>query len=230
MIVAGIRPRSLTWCPRRLAHALISALRSRPGPVRALRRRPVALTLRAWLVYSRVQFPSKCSAHVDLVRSSLKGERNCLLTLDLAIVREIADDRHLNGSPTLSGPIVRPPPPRRRSRSATERRRRRCHRWRRSRPACSHAWPAFLLNRPRVTSRTPTVRVARTSKSVMTLQAPDAARSAPSATTRPLGQRSGAAAAPSAWVQCPMPRMYLPVPGSRGPVPCTRDRRSRRSA
>src|SRR5258708_9641742 len=38
------------------AHALISALRSRPGPVRALRRRPVALTLRAWLVYSRVQF------------------------------------------------------------------------------------------------------------------------------------------------------------------------------
>src|SRR5260221_3990896 len=42
MIVAGKRPRSLTWCPRCLAHALISALRSRPGPVRALRRRPVA--------------------------------------------------------------------------------------------------------------------------------------------------------------------------------------------
>ncbi len=63
MIVARIRPpRSLTWCPRCLAHALISALRSRPGPVRTLRRRPVALTSRAWLVYSRVQFLSMCSA------------------------------------------------------------------------------------------------------------------------------------------------------------------------
>jgi hypothetical protein len=41
---------------------LISANRSRPGPVRALRRRPVALTSRAWLVYSRVQFLSMCSA------------------------------------------------------------------------------------------------------------------------------------------------------------------------
>lgn len=61
MIVAGIRPRSPTWCPRCLAHALISALRSRPGPVRTLRR-PVALTSRAWLVYSRVQFLSMCSA------------------------------------------------------------------------------------------------------------------------------------------------------------------------
>ena len=39
MIVAGIRPRSLAWCPRCLAHALISALRPRLGPVRALRRR-----------------------------------------------------------------------------------------------------------------------------------------------------------------------------------------------
>jgi hypothetical protein len=38
-----------------------------------------------------------------------------------------------------------------------------------------------------VTSRTPTVRVARTPKSVMTLPAPDAARSTPSATTRPWG-------------------------------------------
>jgi hypothetical protein len=46
----------------------------------------VALTLRAWLVYSRVQFLGMRSTHVDLVRSSLKGERNCLLTLDLAIV------------------------------------------------------------------------------------------------------------------------------------------------
>ena len=56
-------------------------------------------------------------------------------------------------------PIARPPspPPRRRGRSAVERRRRRCHRWRRSRPSCSHAWLAFLLNRRRVTSRTPTV-------------------------------------------------------------------------
>jgi hypothetical protein len=41
---------------------LISANRSRPGPVPALRRRPVALTSRAWLVYSRVQFLSMCSA------------------------------------------------------------------------------------------------------------------------------------------------------------------------
>jgi hypothetical protein len=50
-----------------------------------------------------------------------------------------------------------PPPPRRRARSAIEQRRRRFHRWRRSPPSCSHAWLAFLLNRPRVTSRTPTV-------------------------------------------------------------------------
>src|ERR1017187_5938673 len=103
MIVAGIRPRSLALCPRCLANALISALRSRHWPVRALRRRPAALTLRAWLVYSRVQFLSVCHARVDLVRGSVERERSCLLTLDLAIVREIADDRHLDGSSTLSG-------------------------------------------------------------------------------------------------------------------------------
>ena len=90
MIVAGIRPRSLALCPRCLANALISALRSRHWPVRALRRRPAALTLRAWLVYSRVQFLSVRHARVDLVRGSVEGERNCLLTLDLAIVREAA--------------------------------------------------------------------------------------------------------------------------------------------
>src|ERR1035438_2373196 len=99
MIVAGIRPRSLALCPRRLANALISALRSRPGPVRALRRRPAALTLHAWLVYSRVQFLSVRHARVDLVRGSVEGERNCLLTLDLAIVREAAAAVDLQGDP-----------------------------------------------------------------------------------------------------------------------------------
>src|SRR5262249_38849652 len=40
MIAAGIRPRSLTLWPRCFAHALISELRSRPGPLRERRRRP----------------------------------------------------------------------------------------------------------------------------------------------------------------------------------------------
>ena len=51
MIVAGMRPRSLTLWPRCRAQALISALRSRPGPVRARRRRPAVPARLAWSVY-----------------------------------------------------------------------------------------------------------------------------------------------------------------------------------
>ncbi len=43
-----------------------------------------------------MQFLGVSSAHVDLVRSSLKGERNCLLTHDLTIVGKVADDRRRN--------------------------------------------------------------------------------------------------------------------------------------
>jgi hypothetical protein len=46
MITAGMRPRSLTLWPRCLAQARISELRSRPGPLRARRRRPPAALAR----------------------------------------------------------------------------------------------------------------------------------------------------------------------------------------
>ena len=46
MIAAGMRPRSLTLWPRCLAQARISELRSRPGPLRARRRRPPAALAR----------------------------------------------------------------------------------------------------------------------------------------------------------------------------------------
>ena len=99
MIVAGMRPRSLTLYPRCFAHALISPLRSRPGPVRDRRRRPPALALRAVvrvLANLIAQFLGVLGAHIDLVGSAVKGELNCLLTLNLPIVGKVADDRHLH--------------------------------------------------------------------------------------------------------------------------------------
>jgi len=46
----------------------------------------VALTSRAWLVYSRVQFLSMC-VHTSISYAvPSKENENCLLTLDLAIV------------------------------------------------------------------------------------------------------------------------------------------------
>ena len=42
------------------------------------------------------KFLSVRRAHVDLVASSVKGERNRLRTLHLTVVRKVADDRHLH--------------------------------------------------------------------------------------------------------------------------------------
>jgi len=59
-----------------------------------------------------VQFLGVCRAHVDLVRSSLKGERNRLLTHDLVIVRKVADDSRCNlachgSSPSATASLLR---------------------------------------------------------------------------------------------------------------------------
>jgi len=54
MIVAGMRPRSLTLCPRCLAHALISALRSRPGPRSGATAPAAAPTLARVVMYGEI--------------------------------------------------------------------------------------------------------------------------------------------------------------------------------
>jgi hypothetical protein len=88
MIDAGIRPRSLTFSPRSRAHCRISELRSRPGPVRALRRRePPPLTRLAWFLSMR-------GTDIDLEGGAVYRERNRLVPFDLAIVREITNYRY----------------------------------------------------------------------------------------------------------------------------------------
>src|SRR6266704_261849 len=64
-----------------------------PAPAAAGSCAPRVAGVRAELV---MQFLGMRGTHVDLVRSSLKGERNCLLTHDLAIVGKVADDRRRN--------------------------------------------------------------------------------------------------------------------------------------
>src|SRR4029077_2273840 len=69
MIAAGMRPRSLTLWPRCLAQARLSELRSRPGPLRARRRRPpAALARRACSEYCPNLSRSSlaCVAHTSI--------------------------------------------------------------------------------------------------------------------------------------------------------------------
>ena len=79
-------------CPD-LRAALPAGASTGPAPASGSTCTAGVVGVRAELV---MQFLAVRSAHVDLVRSSLKGERNRLLTHDLAIVGKVADDGRCN--------------------------------------------------------------------------------------------------------------------------------------
>src|ERR1022692_298209 len=115
MIVAGMRPRSLTLCPRCRAHARISALRSRPGPVRALRRRPAAPARRAWSVYALNLSCSSlpCAVHTSISYAvpSKENETVSLLTTSPSWGRSqttvVVIFRATGSSPSAAGSLLR---------------------------------------------------------------------------------------------------------------------------
>jgi hypothetical protein len=66
---------------------------TRPPPTYAAARPACVIRILAHLF---PEFLGVLGAQVDLVGAAVKGELNCLLSFDLAVVGKVADDRHLH--------------------------------------------------------------------------------------------------------------------------------------